>query len=467
MVYKRYLNLFFILLILTILFLATSCKQSESFSLNGKVTISKNSFFIKAPKGIYDLEITFESKVSLALIYTYKETNYSQKYNDIKTIKLYDIDFGKYFIKCDLFDLKVIPTITYKINFIKKQYWYSSRYESEPDDDFEVASDFILASYNTYSYVGRLINENDVDFFSILNDTYFDMNCILTISTSDDNFTAILYDENKNIISNVNKNLPFKFLSKKKYYLKINSKTSDFYDLPYIIIIKPITLLTNFSEFEPNNTAENANKIEINQTIFGEVSEEDIDYFTFNVEKEGFYRIIFSSSSFPFSISLIADFGSFFGDYKMHRAGSFRNLLLPKGIYYIKLSKVENSPIKTFSYNIKVENDSSSLEIEPNDDEESANEFTIFDTLVGSISWEYDIDYYFIQLEKDQNNIIISTEDPFSILKCEIFVDNIFISSFDIKEGSNQILVNGKKVLIKLSSLNFTKEIVYTIKVGN
>jgi len=467
MIYKRYFNIIFLIILLSILFMQISCKKSDNFTIKGEITISKSNFFIKTNKGIYDLEISFESNVSFELSYIYKEITYKQKYDNIKTLKLYDIDFGKYYIRCNVYDLRGIPKISYKIDFTKKQYWYSSRYESEPNDNFEIASDFVLTNYNIYSNVGRLVNESDTDFYRIVNDTFFDMNCILTISTSDNNFSAILYDENQNLISNVNKNLPFKFLAKKIYYLKISSKTSDFYHLPYIIIIKPITSLSNFSEFEPNNTNEDANKIEINQTIFGEISENDVDYYTFNVEKEGFYRIIFSSSSFPFSISLISDFGSFFGDYKMHRAGSFRHLLLPKGIYYIRLNNIEKSISKTFSYSIKVENDSSSLEIEPNDDETSANEFTIFDNLVASISWEYDIDYYYIQLEKDQNNIIISMEDPFSILKCEIFVDNILISSLDIKEGSTQILVSGKKVLIKLSSLNFSKEIVYNIKVGN
>jgi len=309
--------------------------------------------------------------------------------------------------------------------------------------------------------------EKDIDYYKIINDTYFDINCNLIISKANDNYSTFLYDENFNLISKINDNLPFKLISKKIYYIKVNSKNSDFSDLPYTIIVKPSTNINDLTEYEPNNKLENASRIELNKVLFGKILENDIDFYTFNIEKEGFYKIIFTSSNFPFSISFISDFGTFYSDYKMHRAGSFSHLLLPKGTYYIKVNNIEKSKNNSFSYSIKLEKDSPSIEIEPNDLESQANEWTIFDIISGSISWEYDVDYYYIQFEKKENNIIISTEDPFSILRCEIFVDNILTSSFDIKEGTTNILVNGEKVLIKLSSLNFTKEIVYTIKVGN
>ncbi len=458
------INFLLILIFILILF---SCKYSSNFSSKGKITILKDQFYLKAGKGIYDIEIFFESKVSFNLIYLYKEIKYAEKYENIKSLKLYDIDFDKYNILCKIIDFNGISSINYRINFIKKQYWYKNRYESEPNNTYETSTDFVISNYKSCSIVGRLINEKDIDYYKIINDTYFDINCNLIISKANDNYSTFLYDENFNLISKINDNLPFKLISKKIYYIKVNSKNSDFSDLPYTIIVKPSTNINDLTEYEPNNDLENANRIELNKVLFGKILENDIDFYTFNIEKEGFYKIIFTSSNFPFSISFISDFGTFYSDYKMHRAGSFSHLLLPKGTYYIKVNNIEKSKNNSFSYSIKLEKDSPSIEIEPNDLESQANEWTIFDIISGSISWEYDVDYYYIQFEKKENNIIISTEDPFSILRCEIFVDNILTSSFDIKEGTTNILVNGEKVLIKLSSLNFTKEIVYTIKVGN
>lgn len=462
------IKLFLVILIFFLFFFLSSCNKTDNFSIKGTISISKNEFEIKADRFIYDVEINFESKVNFELIFKNKETNYIKKYENLKYIRLSDIDFRKYSLFCKIIDNFGIPNINYKINFIKKHYWYTNRYESEPNDTFEISTEFIISSYNTFSKIGRLSNPQDIDCYAIFNDTFFDINCYIIFTDANENLIATLYDENYNKISIINKNIPFKLASKKKYFIKITSSADKYNELPYTIIIKPSTSIsTNLNEFEPNNDISNANILALNQTIFGEITESDVDYFCFDIEKEGFYKILFSATSFPFYITFITDFGEFYGSYKMHRAGSFRHLLLPKGKYFIKFSPVENIKIKNISYLIKVENDTTSFEIEPNDTIEEANEFTIFDNVIGSISWEYDVDYYYISFEKNENYITISTEDLFSILHCEIFVDNTLLTSFDLKEGSYIIKINGEKVFIKLSPATFSKEIFYSIKVGN
>ncbi|HPC39239.1 MAG TPA: hypothetical protein PLF21_08000, partial [Exilispira sp.] len=77
------INFLLILIFILILF---SCKYSSNFSSKGKITILKDQFYLKAGKGIYDLEISFESKVSFNLIYLYKEKKYTEKYENIKSL---------------------------------------------------------------------------------------------------------------------------------------------------------------------------------------------------------------------------------------------------------------------------------------------------------------------------------------------------------------------------------------------
>ncbi len=464
--YKNY-SKFILLILFTALSSFNSCTQSGNIIINGFISMTNNEFKIISGKAIYDVNITFESRVSFQLIYIYKDIKYTQNFEDIKTIKLDDIDLGKYYIVCKVKDLKGIPKIEYKIELTKKHYWYSERYESEPNDTYLTASDFNLSSIKIYSIIGRLSSKDDIDYYSIINNNYLDLNSIITISNPDDNFSAILFDENYNQITKFTKNLPFQFQSNKRYFLKITSRISDLYELPYTIIIKPVSQLNNLTEFEPNNETDNANRINLSQSIFGELNEKDVDFFRFDIEKDGFYKIIFSASSFPFSISLMTEFGEFYKDYEMHRAGSFRHLLLPKGKYFLKINRKDEISIRPISYSIKIENDSAAFEIEPNDDVKQANEFTIYDTVTGSISWEYDVDFFYIQFEKNENYIIISSEDPFTTLKCEIFDENKLISSFEIKEGALRVQLTVQKVIIKLSAVNFSKEIAYTIKVGN
>ncbi len=462
------LSLFLLLVFISfLLFILTSCQKSENLLIKGKITINKTEFYIKDHSGIYDIEINFESTVSFNLEFIDEDLKDTLVYNQIKSLKLAEIDLTKYDIKCVITDQKGIPQINYKINLIKKNYWYKSRYESEPNNSFDTSTDFIISSYNTYSKVGRLLNKEDTDFYKIYNNTYFNISCYISLSkASKDSYSATLYDSKHNLIARVKENIPFFIKSQTYYYLKI-SNNENFIDLPYVIIIKPTTSIENYSEFEPNNSMEQANNINLNQLIYGELVENDIDYFSFDIQKEGSYKIVFSSNSFPFSITLISDFGEFYGEYQMHRAGSFRHLLLPEGRYHLKLIPINQTKISNFEYTLKIENDSKTFETEPNDNENQANEFTIFDIVTGSISWEYDVDYFYILLENPENNIIINNEDFLAGLSCQIFVDDKLDSTFELKGETQIINIKGQKVIIKLYSTDFIKDISYSITVGN
>ncbi|MFN3410829.1 MAG: hypothetical protein ACK4YF_01540 [Exilispira sp.] len=453
-----------IITLLTIILILFSCQSKINFKQSGKITISNSIFELKADPAFYDIEFIFEAKITIKILFINNQIKFNKEYKEVKYLKLTDIDLRKYKILCEVIDNFGISSIDYKINYLKKNYWYNNRYESEPNDSFSTATDFLLLSYKSESKIGRLNCKEDIDFYRIINDTNLDISCNIIVTNPINNFETILYDGNNNIICRINQNLPIKILSKKTYYLSIASTNIDFNDIPYIIIINPLTTLNNLTEFEPNNEINNSTQININQTIFGDLIDNDIDYFSFDIEKEGFYKIIFSSSAFPFSITFITEFGEFYGDYTMHRAGSFRSLLLPKGRYYLKIQTSDNSKNKNISYFLKIENDIKTFEIEPNDIEQQANEFTIHDNITGFISWEYDIDYFMINFEKNENYIILSTEDPFTTLHCEIFVDNNLYYFFDIKEGSYKIKIIGEKVLIKLYAVVFNKEIFYNIK---
>ncbi len=461
----------FLLLIFCIMLLNSGCSNSSDIKIyKGKVNLPTKEINFKAlPNGIFDINIEFEAPVKAGIIFKFSDQILEKKFKNTKTISANDIDLKKYHLSIKIYDTFGISSINYKATFTRKAYWYQNRFESEPNDTQSFATVINIQRYSSVSLVGRINDIDDVDYYDINNKSNLNMYCFLNVSTSSRSYDIKLIDPDSGKIINVDGTIPLMFHASSHYYLKISvtqkqSISDDLAFLPYTLNINPTDNLSNVSEFEPND--QKPNYLEVGRTLFGNLIQNDIDYFTFDINSEGFYKIIFSPSSAPMYLTFITPFGIFYENIQISRAGSFRHLLLPAGNYSIKISTKKDSNIfKKISYTLRIESDSPVFEIEPNDNMNNANEFTSFDTVTGTISWEYDIDIYQIYLEDDSNTLQISSDDPSINFTMQIYLENKLISTYNIGGNFSNIPLPKGNIYIKIFTSSFLKEINYTIMV--
>jgi hypothetical protein len=451
--------------------LNSGCSNSSDIKIyKGKVNLPTKEINFKAlPNGIFDINIEFEAPVKAGIIFKFSDQILEKKFKNTKTISANDIDLKKYHLSIKIYDTFGISSINYKATFTRKAYWYQNRFESEPNDTQSFATVINIQRYSSVSLVGRINDIDDVDYYDINNKSNLNMYCFLNVSTSSRSYDIKLIDPDSGKIINVDGTIPLMFHASSHYYLKISvtqkqSISDDLAFLPYTLNINPTDNLSNVSEFEPND--QKPNYLEVGRTLFGNLIQNDIDYFTFDINSEGFYKIIFSPSSAPMYLTFITPFGIFYENIQISRAGSFRHLLLPAGNYSIKISTKKDSNIfKKISYTLRIESDSPVFEIEPNDNMNNANEFTSFDTVTGTISWEYDIDIYQIYLEDDSNTLQISSDDPSINFTMQIYLENKLISTYNIGGNFSNIPLPKGNIYIKIFTSSFLKEINYTIMV--
>ncbi|HNV43467.1 MAG: hypothetical protein KBG82_02090 [Spirochaetes bacterium] len=467
---KKNIDKLFLLFIFCIVLLNFCCSNSSDIKIyKGKINPSTKEINFKAlPNGIFDINIEFEAPITASIIYKFSDQILEKKFKNTKTISANDIDLKKYHLSIKIYDTFGISSIDYKATFTRKTYWYQSRFESEPDDTQSFATVINILRYSPISLVGRINDIDDVDYYDINNESNLNMYCFLNVSTSSKSYDIKLIDPDSGKIINIDGTIPLMFQASSHYYLKISiaqkqSVSDALAFLPYTINLNPTDNLSNVSEFEPND--QKPNYLEIGRTVFGNLTQNDTDYFTFDITSEGFYKIIFSPSSASMYLTFITPFGIFYENIQISRAGSFKHLLLPAGNYRIKINTKDSNIFKKISYTLRIESDSPVFEIEPDDNMNNANEFTSFDTVTGTISWEYDIDIYQIYLEDDSNTLQISSDDPSINFTLQIYLENKLISTYNINGNFSNIPLPKGNIYIKIFTSSFLKEINYTILV--
>lgn len=161
------------------------------------------------------------------------------------------------------------------------------------------------------------------------------------------------------------------------------------------------------AEREGNNAFEKATNIQINQEIVGSFgSEEDIDYYSFDVEKDVIIqpKLSFRALETSHKAYVLTLYGNNRALYSANIGGQESDkVLVPfslsKGTYYLK---IENPNFNSKDYVLYLTAQAvDKAEIEPNDELANATKLDMGKIYTGVISTEDDIDYYKISFAEE------------------------------------------------------------------
>jgi len=186
--------------------------------------------------------------------------------------------------------------VEYNLNF---HTYPADDYESEPNNKYTDANEIEMGSY----IKGNLISKSDEDYYVARagNKGY----AVLSLEIPDfepdkmgNGWDLEIYDKNKSLIykeENIKKDTKFPELPLTKgqdIYIRIKAKTGIIYSAPETVEYKLNAefVKTDKWEMEDNNSFSKANKLK--STISANIlNENDEDYFTFNAENTGNYKV--------------------------------------------------------------------------------------------------------------------------------------------------------------------------------
>lgn len=204
------------------------------------------------------------------------------------------ISSGDYYLKVEKYYYSDLE-YTIKVNFSEED----DSFENEPNDEIASANPIELNSKMT----GNIQHENDTDYYKF---TLTELGSVhisfehAKIDSNDSFWRISLLSETSAdpiIESSVRGSESISQLSKARlpigtYYIKVNKY--QFSNIDYHINLN-YQKEGNSYEVEPNNDILNANKIEVNKKIIGNIQrEDDVDYFTFTVNQNGTLSIEFN-----------------------------------------------------------------------------------------------------------------------------------------------------------------------------
>lgn len=262
-------------------------------------------------------------------------------------------------------------------------------------------------------YKGKLTNKEDIDayYFSVKEPTNLTLHFITKNTNRESSvFVVALSDENKyysvtEIPGNVENYSPGNiYVDSGEYQVTVN-KGIRWIDSEYQLEIEAKPLEN--AEIEPNDYYETASEIKLSSNTSGSFQEDsDVDYYWFQIEKDGFININMSykasNSSKTYGITVLDD-----GQkpiYQQTLNGMTQVPVLPlavkTGKYYLKVNNLWKAHQ---DYTIRVDyHETELVENEPNDDSAAATNFSIGERISGSLINENDSDYYHFALEEDK-----------------------------------------------------------------
>lgn len=210
------------------------------------------------------------------------------------------------------------------------------------------------------------------------------------------NTKSIKNEEEQNAVIIENENYTEENFEKENVNTKLNKNTD-------VIDIQVSGEIIEEIEFETNNTIEEANKIEVNKQYQGNLSsDEDVDYYKFEVENDGKINISFQHDKIDtgdrlWEIYLIDNEVN----NEIIRLNSVGGTTIEEsnyariaaGEYYIKINSFYFSD-KNYLFQINFLEESDSFEKEQNDRIDSANHIDINRNYIGNLQTDKDVDYY-------------------------------------------------------------------------
>ncbi|WP_417087785.1 PPC domain-containing protein [Eubacterium maltosivorans] len=204
------------------------------------------------------------------------------------------ISSGEYYLKVEKYYYSDLE-YTIKVNFTEED----ESFENEPNNEIASANPIELNSKMT----GNIQHEEDTDYYKF---TLTELGSVhisfehAKIDSNDSFWKISLLSEisaDPIIESSVRGSESISHLSKARlpigtYYIKVNKY--QFSNIDYHIKLN-YQKEGNSYEVEPNNDISNANKIEVNKKIIGNIQrEDDVDYFTFTANRNGALSIEFN-----------------------------------------------------------------------------------------------------------------------------------------------------------------------------
>ena len=279
--------------------------------------------------------------------------------------------------------------------------------EKESNDTYQTATAIEL---NT-TYSGNISGASDTDWYSFILDEPAAVNISFGSSGagrgSSSSHTAALYSGTEGSVQTTvtvpgNAQLTESgvlYLSAGTYLVQV-SKGSSLATDEYTLTINTLQA-EGTSEFEPNDAAESANRIPVNEDVRAAIGKEgDVDFFRFTLENDAVVQPHFSfrptdssSKTYVLTVSgenrqelLKVNIGG------KESAKVIAPLALPAGSYIVK---VENPRFIRQDYTLRIVSEEvGSAEKEVNDSLGLANALPFGTTVTGVISAETDIDYY-------------------------------------------------------------------------
>ncbi len=302
---------------------------------------------------------------------------------------------------------------TFSVNFTEDDSW-----ETETNNTKTEAN---LISTDTL-YYGTILKKDDIDFYKftldeakVLNidfehDTFEDSGVYWNIKICQSDGTTEIYSMSSTGSAAITKSASIS-LDAGDYYLKITPRNEYYYNtMKYQFTINS-TLNENW-ETEVNDTKNTANAIDLNKTYNSNLmSSDDIDWFSFSTEKDGYISLNFEHDTFESTntywvaeiyqsdATTLINSINVKGNSALTKTASIG---LPAGNYFVK--------IKDYSYNWNSMNtqftinytESDLWETEDNNSKSSADTININETYGGSLMSNDDKDWYKFEVDEDK-----------------------------------------------------------------
>ena len=280
--------------------------------------------------------------------------------------------------------------------------------EKEPNNDKANATDFNIKNVIT----GSISDVSDVDWYKVT-PTRFGLAHLTVTQKGSDDFRVSVYDDSDNLIANFSAfnsttDSPYFAVSAQPYYIKVEPGAV-ISNSSYTLDLSSETY--NNGEVEPNNSIANANLVQLDKdhnstTFMGSVISGDEDWFRFSSVVGYFFYELEDVSGMSGSVTadVIAISGT--GDAGNTVVGSITADIGTKAATYF--IRVTGNGVYTLDVHARLDNKN---EYEYNDTAVYANPYTIdytYGVIYGSISHNYDVDYYRISTtDSDKNSAIV------------------------------------------------------------
>lgn len=288
----------------------------------------------------------------------------------------------------------------------------ADRYESESNNDVSSADYLplnmsmqgVISDYNDVDYYYFTLSDNgkiDIEFeHQIQNDSAHWKIELLNADGGD----ICSFNSELNQMKSSTKNVG---IPKGKYFVRVSSYSSSVFKVPYTL--KVIYTKSSAWESEPNDDVSTADILKLNTLINGKLmTYEDEDFYRFTLTENGKIDLIFEhnaeSSSDSWKINLLNDNRQELASFESRlnqKTSSLKNIGLPKGTYYIKISSYASS-IQDKPYQLTVNyTKTNAWESEYNDDISVADPINLNTVINGKLMSDSDVDYYRFTLPAD------------------------------------------------------------------